>query len=53
MFCKEVVNEDDDLIGDRSEIFVNIADLNSIINTLFSLKEMVDVCKLNNIDNFP
>ena len=46
-FCKEVVNQDGDLFSDESEIFTTF---NKIKDISFSLKEMIDFCKYNNIN---
>lgn len=49
-FYKEVVNQDGDLFSNESEIFTTFTDLNKIKDISFSLKELIDFCKYNNIN---
>lgn len=50
VFCKEEVDENGDLVSNKSEVFSEINELNSIKNISFSLKEIILICKQNNID---
>ena len=50
VFCKEEVDENGDLVSNKSEAFSEINELDSIKNISFSLKEIILICKQNNID---
>ena len=43
VFCKEEVDENGDLVSNKSEAFSEINELDSIKNISFSLKEIIDI----------
>lgn len=50
-FCKDEVEEDGDVVcSDYSENFINVAGLENIKNISISLKDMIEICKENNVN---
>ena len=50
VFCKDEVDDEGNIISDNNESFLNMKELFAIQNIALSLKEMIELCRKNDMN---